>query len=278
MCTYRDWFTPPQAKTVAVFTILGFAALALVVLIYGSFALDSCLRACCPRGKRRRHRRVGPDNGDNNDDNNNNDTTVATATSTLSTIPFRALVGAEPYLPLVHSALFPEPFFAFDVATVPPRFLPVCAAHHPHAAAINTHQEGGGRQESVRGLAGLSLCSHRDLPTAPDAAARAGLFAAVRYYPPPPSMVGTAAGAGKGGSGGSSGGGSPTVLRVPNPAPVTPGRNRILQVLTPAQLQQPEVAVSLAVSKPLPPGWVAMVDPADGRACYYHEPTGTVRW
>lgn len=249
-CPYRDWYTPDQARTVAVFSILGIAALALVVLIYGSFAFGSCFERCWAGGRKRR---VAT-------------TTNNTTTTTTSTIPFRALVGAEPFLPLVHSSLFPEPFFAFDVAAVPPRFLPVCARHqHQQQPPQQPPPEADDRQALASGkrasasegslLSHLSLCSRKDLPTVTDARARAALFATVRYYAPAPA---TAAGSSR----------APPAVGADGPVVVVPNRHpqaptsRMLKVLTPAQLQQPEVAVPLAVAKPLPPGWAVMV-----RAC-----------
>jgi hypothetical protein len=225
-------------------------ALVVVVLIYGSFALGTCLRSCCPGRKRAK----------------------PATTAMPATIPFRALICAEPYLPLIHSSLFPEPFLAFDAATVPPRFLPHCSHHHRPAAGV-----GDTRHDSVRGgLAHLVLCSHKDLPTVPDAKTRARLFATVRYYPPaqPPTEGGLATAAAAAAAGG--GGGGATVV-VPNPNPMAP-RNTLMGVLTPAQLQQPEVSVPLTVYRPLPPGWVVMLDARDGRPYYWHEPTQTVQW
>ncbi len=236
-------------------------SLVLVVLIYGSFALGSCLRRCCPR--RRKGRVAAHDAG----------------ASAAAAIPFRALVGAEPYLPLVHSSLFPEPFFAFNAAAVPlpPRFLPVCPPHHhhhhhPQAAASGAgvdddddDDDGAatrrphGSSERQGGLARLSLCSRKDLPTVADAAARAGLFSTVRYFPlrlPEGKESGGAATADAAVA--EAAGASASVVLVPNPSPVAP-KNRMMQMLTPAQLQRPAVAVSLTAAKPLPPGWVVMV-------------------
>lgn len=243
------WFTPDQARTVAVFTILGFAALALVVLIYSSFALNTCLRSCCPGGGRKR--RVAAAAAQD-----------GVGAAAPPAIPFRSLVGAEPYLPLLHSKLFPEPFLAFDAAAVPPRFLPALCARHYHRPA------GMDKRESDRGIAHLSLCSRRDVPTAPDAAARAALYGTVRYYPPSSSQQ-------LDGGNNATTAGSGAVV-VPNAARLPP-QSRMMEVLTPAQLQQPDVAVPLTVAKPLPPGWVAMRDARDGAPYYYHEPTGKVQ-
>lgn len=224
------------------FTVLGFVSLVLVVLIYGSFALGSCFRGCClNKDRRKRRQQVAAAV----QDDGSNDTTTTTE------IPFRALVGAEPYLPLLHSPLFPEPFFAFDIATVPPRYLPICN----HTNQNNHGQEGQHtHKKKTRTFGGASLCSRRDLPSLPTAAARAAFFATVRYYPLPEAEAAAAAGAVEAASLQP----ASTTVRVPNPSPVAPG-SRMMGVLTPAQLQQPEVAVDLAVSKPLPPGWVVMV-------------------
>lgn len=203
------------------------------MLIYGSFALGSCLESCCGGGRKRR---VGP----------------TTTTTTTAAIPFRALVGAEPYLPLVHSSLFPEPFFAFDVAAIPPRFLPVCARQQQPQPQLRPSDEAlaSGKRASEMGLSHLSLCSRKDLPTVTDTRARAALFATVRYYAPAPATEAEAAAVPVVGVDGK--------VVVPNANPQAP-TNKMLKVLTPAQLQQPEVAVPLTVTKPLPPGWLVMV-------------------
>ena len=77
-----------------------------------------------------------------------------------SNIPFRSLLGAEPYLPLIRSSQFPDPFLAFDISPVPVHFLPVCQ----HIAAKSSE------------IKALSLCSRRDLPAIKDELERASLF------------------------------------------------------------------------------------------------------
>lgn len=77
-----------------------------------------------------------------------------------SNISFRSLLGAEPYLPLIRSSQFPDPFLAFDISQVPIHFLPV----YQHVAMKSSE------------IKSLSLCSKRDLPAIKDELERGSLF------------------------------------------------------------------------------------------------------
>jgi len=75
-------------------------------------------------------------------------------------IEFRQLLGAEVYVPLIRSRLFPDPFLAAEVSSIPKAFLPVHENMTLSREEIDTH----------------CLVSQADLPFLPTPEARAKLF------------------------------------------------------------------------------------------------------